>query len=67
MAMVLEKPEAVEALRKLVGKTNPEEADEGTIRRRFGVNTTQNAVHASDSYENAEHEWGFFFSKREIY
>jgi nucleoside-diphosphate kinase len=67
MAMVLEKPDAVESLRKLIGKTNPAEAEEGTIRNRFGTDTTHNSVHAADSYEHAEREWSFFFSKREIY
>ncbi|HOK61560.1 nucleoside-diphosphate kinase [Tenuifilum sp.] len=67
MAMVLERPDAVESLRKLIGKTDPAQADEGTIRKKFGSDTTHNAVHAADSYENAEREWSFFFSKREIY
>ncbi len=67
MAMVLERPDAVESLRALIGKTDPAQAAEGTIRRKFGTDTTHNAVHAADSYENAEREWSFFFSKREIY
>lgn len=67
MAMVLEKENAVESLRELIGKTNPEEAEKGTIRHRFGSTTTQNAIHAADSAEHAQEEWSFFFSKRELY
>ena len=67
MAMVLERANAVETLRELIGKTDPAQAAEGTIRKLYATNTTQNAIHASDSYENAEREWSFFFSKREIY
>lgn len=67
MAMVLERANAVETLRELIGKTDPAQATEGTIRKLYATNTTQNAIHASDSYENAEREWSFFFSKREIY
>lgn len=67
MAMVLERADAVDTLRKVIGKTDPSQAEEGTIRKLYGTNTTYNAIHASDSYENAEREWSFFFSKREIY
>jgi len=67
MAMVLERDDAVSSLRKLIGKTDPAQAEEGTIRRKYGTNTTYNAIHAADSNENAEREWSFFFSKREIY
>ncbi|MGE0078176.1 MAG: nucleoside-diphosphate kinase [Bacteroidales bacterium] len=67
MAMILEKDKAVESLRELIGKTDPTQAAEGTIRKVYATSTTQNAIHASDSYENAEREWSFFFSKQEIY
>lgn len=67
MAMVLERANAVETLREVIGKTDPAQAADGTIRKLYGTNTTFNAIHASDSYENAEREWSFFFSKREIY
>lgn len=62
VAAVLEKENAVEDYRKLIGSTNPENAAEGTIRRLFATNLQQNAVHGSDSDENAEIEASFFFS-----
>ena len=65
VAAVLEKENAVEAYRTLIGSTNPENAAEGTIRKIFATNLQQNAVHGSDSDENAEIEAGFFFSKLE--
>ncbi len=67
MAMVLEKENAVEAYRNFIGATNPEEAAEGTIRKMYGTNMGENAVHGSDSDENAEIEIKFFFSDREIF
>jgi nucleoside-diphosphate kinase len=67
MAMVLEKENAVEAYRNFIGATNPEEAEEGTIRKMYGTNMGENAVHGSDSDENAEIEIKFFFSDREIF
>ena len=67
VAMVLEKDNAVEEFRKFIGATNPEKADEGTIRKKFGTNTTINAIHAADSPENAKREAAFFFSEREIF
>jgi nucleoside-diphosphate kinase len=67
MALILEKKDAVDEFRKLIGNTNPEKADEGTIRHKYGTNTTFNAVHGADSPEHAQREWSFFFSKREIY
>ena len=67
MALILEKPDAVNEYRKLIGNTVPEKAEEGTIRKKYGTSTTQNAVHGADSFEHAEREWSFFFSKREIY
>jgi nucleoside-diphosphate kinase len=66
MAMVVEKENAVEAYRNYIGATNPEEAEEGTIRKLYGTNIGENAVHGSDSDENAAIEIKFFFSDREI-
>ena len=66
VALILEKENAVEDFRKLIGNTNPEKANEGTIRRIFAQNTTRNAVHGADSDENARDEWSFFFADREI-
>lgn len=63
---VLEKENAVVDYRKLIGPTNPDNAPEGTIRKRFAESKTRNAVHASDSNENAAWEISFFFSEREI-
>lgn len=67
MPLILEKPDAVNEFRKLIGKTDPAEAQEGTIRKKYGTSTSLNAVHGADSFEHAEREWGFFFSKREIH
>jgi len=66
LAMVIEGPNAVSVVRKLIGKTSPFEAEPGTIRGDFGINLTKNVVHASDNVENAEKEVAFFFKKREI-
>ncbi|MEE4285020.1 MAG: nucleoside-diphosphate kinase [Mariniphaga sp.] len=65
VAMILEKENAVEAFRDFIGATNPENAAEGTIRKLYGTNLQQNAVHGSDSDENAVIEADFFFSKME--
>lgn len=62
---ILEKENAVEDYRKLIGLTDPAKAAEGTIRRLFGTNIQANAVHGSDSDENAEIECNFFFSQCE--
>ena len=59
--MVLERDDAVPFLREVVGATNPEEADEGTIRKAHGANVQNNAVHASDSPENSANEIAFYF------
>jgi len=67
MAMILEKENAVEAYRNFIGATNPAEAAEGTIRKKYGTNMGENAVHGSDSDENAAIESNFFFSGREIF
>jgi len=66
MALVVEKENAVEAYRNFIGATNPAEAEEGTIRKLYGTNIGENAVHGSDSDENAETEIHFFFNDREI-
>jgi nucleoside-diphosphate kinase len=62
VAAVLKKENAVEAYRKYIGSTNPKEALPGTIRALYGTNIQLNAVHGSDSDENALREAGFFFS-----
>ena len=65
VAAILEKENAVEAFRKLIGATNPAQAEEGTIRKRFAKSIGENAVHGSDSDENAAIEGNFFFSQLE--
>ena len=65
VAAILEKDNAVEEFRKLIGATNPAQAEEGTIRKRFAKSIGENAVHGSDSDENAEIEGNFFFSQLE--
>lgn len=67
VAAVLEKENAVEDYRTLIGATNPENAAEGTIRKLYATSLQQNAVHGSDSDENANIEADFFFSKIERY
>ena len=64
--IVLEKENAVEDFRALIGATDPAEADEGTIRRDFADNKGQNIVHGSDSVENGKLESNFFFPEHEI-
>ena len=66
VVMVLEGEDAVSKNRKLMGATNPKEAEKGTIRADFAESIDANAVHGSDSLENAKIEINFFFSKREI-
>jgi len=66
IAIVLEKDNAVENLRHLMGNTDPEKASEGTIRQKYGLNKQQNAIHGSDSKENAKNEIQFFFSEYEL-
>ena len=66
VAIMLEKENAVEDFRTLIGATNPENAAEGTVRKLYAVNMQQNAVHGSDSDENALLEASFFFSKTEM-
>ncbi|WP_025741465.1 nucleoside-diphosphate kinase [Aquimarina pacifica] len=65
VAAILEKENAVEDFRTLIGATNPEEAAEGTIRKKFATSISENAVHGSDSDENAAIESNFHFSGRE--
>ncbi len=64
---ILEKENAVEDYRKLIGSTDPSKAEKGTIRQLFGRSIQQNAVHGSDSDENAAREASFFFSMIERY
>ncbi len=66
-AAILEKENAVEDFRKLIGATNPAQAEEGTIRKLYAASIGENAVHGSDSDENAKIEGDFFFSKLEQY
>src|SRR5437763_319272 len=65
VAAILEKDNAVEDFRKLIGATDPSKADEGTIRKLFATSIEANAVHGSDSDENAAVEGNFFFSMLE--
>ncbi len=65
IAAILEKDNAIEAYRNYIGATNPEDAAEGTIRKLYGTNIEANAVHGSDSDENAIIEGSFFFSEFE--
>lgn len=65
IAAILEKNNAVEDFRKLIGATDPAKAEEGTIRKKFAENLGRNAIHGSDSDENAAIEGNFFFSNLE--
>lgn len=67
VAMILEKENAVADFRKLIGATDPNDAEEGTIRKLYAESKSHNAVHGSDSDENAAIESCFFFSQRERY
>ena len=67
VSAILEKDNAVEDFRALIGATNPQEAAEGTIRKLYAKDIGENAVHGSDSDENAGIEGAFHFSGREIY
>jgi len=64
--LVLEKEDAISAWRGLMGATNPEEADAGTIRKDFALSIEKNSTHGSDSAENAMFETCYFFSETEI-
>ena len=61
VVMVLEKENAVLGNRELMGATNPDDAEEGTIRKKYGISIDKNSVHGSDSVENAKIEIDFFF------
>ena len=63
IVMVLEKENAVIANRELMGATNPSEASEGTLRKKYGISIDKNSVHGSDSIDNARIEIDFFFKK----
>ena len=65
VAAILEKDNAVADFRKLIGATNPAQAEEGTIRKNFAASMGENAVHGSDSDENAQIEGNFFFAATE--
>ena len=62
VVMVLQKENAVKANRELMGATNPIDAEEGTIRKKYGISIDKNSVHGSDSIENAKKEINFFFT-----
>ena len=66
LVQIIEAKDAVSFYREIMGSTNPDEAEEGTIRKLYGTNIQCNAVHGSDSIENANLETSFFFSKLEI-
>ena len=61
VAMILEKENAVSSNRQIMGATDPKNANEGTIRKQFGISIDKNSVHGSDSIENAKKEINFFF------
>jgi nucleoside-diphosphate kinase len=67
VAAILEKENAIDDFRELIGNTNPEKAAEGTIRKLFAASFTENAIHGADSDENALREGSFFFSEMEQY
>ena len=67
VAAILEKENAVEDFRTLIGATNPADADEGTIRKMFADSISENAIHGSDSDENAAIEGAFHFAGREVF
>jgi nucleoside-diphosphate kinase len=66
IAMVLEKDDAIAGLRKLMGATNPANADEGTIRKQFASSIEENAIHGSDGEDTAAFEIGYFFAGYEL-
>jgi nucleoside-diphosphate kinase len=67
IALLLEKENAIEDFRKLIGNTDPINAEEGTIRKMFAESLQKNAVHGSDTVENMNREADFFFNQRERY
>ena len=66
MPIVLERPDAVAALRKAIGATDPAEAEAGTVRKLYAESKERNAIHASDSDENAQRESTFFFAEADL-
>ena len=66
VVLALQKKNAVAELRKVIGATDPAEAEEGTIRKLYAESKGRNAIHASDSVENAEVELSFFFTEKEL-
>ena len=66
MPIVLEREDAVGTLRQVIGSTDPAEAAPGTVRKLYAENKERNAIHASDSDENAAREARFFFSETEL-
>jgi nucleoside-diphosphate kinase len=66
IAMVLEKENAIADLRKLMGATNPANAEEGTIRKEFAASIEENAIHGSDAEDTAAFEIGYFFAGYEL-
>ena len=66
MPVVLERDDAVATLRRAIGATDPAQADEGTVRKLYAESKERNAIHASDSDENAAREANFFFSEAEL-
>ena len=66
MPVVLERADAVAALRKAIGATDPAEAEAGTVRKLYAESKERNAIHASDSDENAEREARFFFAEADL-
>jgi nucleoside-diphosphate kinase len=64
--MVLEKDNAIADLRKLMGATNPDDAEEGTIRKRFASSIQENAIHGSDAEDTADFEIGYWFAGYEL-
>ena len=61
VVMIIEKENAIKENRNLMGATNPKDAEEGTIRKKYGISIDKNSVHGSDSVENAKKEIDFFF------
>ena len=66
MPLVLERADAVATLRRVIGATDPAQAEEGTVRKLYAESKERNAIHASDSDENAEREARFFFAETEL-
>ncbi|PNS02469.1 nucleoside diphosphate kinase [Petrotoga miotherma DSM 10691] len=67
VVMILEGPRVIEAVRSINGETDPLKAQAGSIRGEFGISVRKNIVHASDSIQSAEQEWGIFFEENEIF